>query len=174
MSGNNRRIMAKYDHRKHDWLKLAVEIVIVTILAFLAFNIVIGLSRVDGQSMKPTLDDKQVVAFWRLGNDYKAGDIVAIKMPGGDRYVKRVIGVPGDEIDIREGYVYRNGQRLSEKYINGPDGITEPENDRISYPYKLDSGSYWVMGDNRTDSMDSREFGPIIKENIKGKLLIQE
>ncbi|MCQ2547088.1 MAG: signal peptidase I [Clostridia bacterium] len=166
--------MGKYDHKKHEWLKLAVEIVVVIILAFLAFNLVVGLSRVDGVSMKPTLKDAQVVAYWRLGDAYEIGDIVAIKMPNGDKYVKRIIGVPGDEMDLIDGYVYRNGQKLTESYINGPDGITEPENDRISYPYKVDPGCFWVMGDNRQNSLDSRGFGPVIKENIKGRLLLQD
>lgn len=174
MSGESKRVMGKYDHKKHDWLKLGVEVVVVIILALLVFNLVVGLSRVDGQSMKPTLKNKQVVTYWRLGDSYKTGDIVAIKMPNGDKYVKRIIGVPGDEIDIKDGFVYRNGEKLSEGYINGPDGITKPENERITYPYKVDPDCFWVMGDNRLDSLDSRGFGPVIKENIKGRLLFQD
>ncbi|MGN0702213.1 MAG: signal peptidase I [Lentihominibacter sp.] len=165
--------MGKYDHRKHDWLKLAVEIVIVIILALLAFYLVVGISRVDGRSMEPTLKDSQVVTYWRLGDSYEIGDILAIKMPNGDSYVKRLIAMPGDVIDIKDGHVYRNGQKLTEDYINGTEGNTWPQNSRIEYPYKVGSGCYWVMGDNREDSMDSRTFGPVIKENIKGKLLFQ-
>ena len=174
MRGASKRVMGQYDHRKHDWLKLAVEIVIVIILALLAFSLVVGISRVDGQSMKPTLKDSQVVTYWRLGDNYRIGDIIAIKMPNGDSYVKRVIAGPGDVIDIRDGYVYRNGQKLTEPYIESSDGNTMPQNSRIEYPYKVDSGCYWVMGDNREVSMDSRSFGSVIKENIKGRLLFQD
>lgn len=95
-------------------------------------------------------------------------------MPNGDSYVKRVIAGPGDVIDIRDGYVYRNGQKLTEPYIESSDGNTMPQNSRIEYPYKVDSGCYWVMGDNREVSMDSRSFGSVIKENIKGRLLFQD
>lgn len=77
-------------------------------------------------------------------------------------------------IDIRDGYVYRNGQKLTEPYIESSDGNTMPQNSRIEYPYKVDSGCYWVMGDNREVSMDSRSFGSVIKENIKGRLLFQD
>lgn len=174
MSGASRRVMGKYDHKKHDWLKLAVEIAVVIILALLAFNLVVGISRVDGRSMKPTLDNSQIVTYWRMGDDYQTGDILAIKMPNGDSYVKRLIAMPGDVVDIKDGYVYINGKRLKEAYINGPDGITRPQNSRVEYPYKVESGCYWVMGDNRKASMDSRTFGPVIEENIKGKLLFQD
>lgn len=174
MSGSSKRFLGKYDGKKHEWFKLAKEVVIVIILAFLAFNIIVGMSRVDGQSMMPTLKNKQVVAYWRLGDDYRIGDIVAIKMPNGDKYVKRIIAVPGDVVNIEDGFVYVNDAKLTEPYINGPDGITDPEDERIVYPYKVDPGAYFVLGDNRPKSLDSRTFGPVIKENIKGKLLFQD
>ena len=124
--------------------------------------------------MVPTLNNKQVVLYWRLGNNYTRGDVVAIKMPSGDKYVKRIIGVQGDVIDIKDGFVYLNGKKLNESFVKDGDGSTKPENKRIKYPHKVEAGSYWVMGDNRYESVDSRQFGSVIKDDIKGKLLFQK
>lgn len=174
MGRKRKRVMRKYDRKKLGWLQLFKEIVVVVIVAVLALNIIIGLSRVDGVSMVPTLKNTQVVMYWRLGDNYKIGDIVAIKMPNGDKYVKRVIGVPGDSIEIKDGFVYRNGIQLHETYINGPDGITEPQNANIKYPYKVENDTFFVLGDNRPESMDSRTFGTVIRDNIKGVLLFND
>lgn len=174
MGHKKKRIMGKYDRKKLGWLQLFKQIVVVVLVAVLVLNILIGLSRVDGVSMLPTLENKQIVMYWRLGDNYKIGDIVAIKMPNGDKYVKRVIGVPGDEIDIKDGFVYRNGQQLHESYINGGDGNTELQNVKIKYPYKVQNDTFFVLGDNRRESIDSRTFGTVIRSNIKGVLLLND
>jgi signal peptidase I len=172
MGHKKKRIMRKYDRKKLGWLQLFKQIVVVVVLALLVLNILIGVSRVDGVSMVPTLKNKRIVMYWRLGDNYKTGDVVAIKMPNGDKYVKRVIGVPGDEIDIKDGFVYINGQQLHESYVNGGDGNTKLQNADIKYPYKVENDTFFVMGDNRAESMDSRTFGAVIRDNIKGVLLL--
>ena len=174
MTREKKRVTRKYDRLKYEWLHLARNVVIVIVITLLVLNIVVGLSRVDGQSMVPTLKNKQVVMYWRLGENYKRGDIVAIKMPSGDKYVKRIVGVPGDVINIKDGFVYLNGKKLSENFVKDGNGSTEPENKRIKYPHKVEANSYWVMRDNRYGSVDSRQFGSVIKDDIKGKLLFQE
>lgn len=120
--------------------------------------------------MEPTLHDKQVVFYLRLGDDYQRGDIVSIKMPNGDKYVKRVIALEGDTIDISGGNVTVNGQVLEEEYAQG---ITDQGIYDITYPYQVEQGMYFVLGDNRESSVDSRTFGPIVKSSIKGSLLFQ-
>ncbi len=81
-----------------------------------------------------------------------------------ERYVKRVIGVEGDVIDIMEGAVYVNGEKLEEPYANG---ITEAR--EFSLPYTVKEGELFVLGDNRSVSSDSRAFGPISLKQVEGK-----
>jgi len=84
------------------------------------------------------------------------------------RLVKRVIGIPGDEIDIRDGNVYRNGERLDEPYVKG---ITETR--EVIFPIKVPAGKYLVLGDNREVSKDSRTFGLIDRSQIEGKAVFR-
>lgn len=84
------------------------------------------------------------------------------------RLVKRVIGVPGDEIDIRDGKVYVNGNELVEDYIKG---VTYPR--EIQFPLKVGEGEYFVLGDNREVSKDSRSFGVIKKSQIEGRAVFR-
>lgn len=81
-----------------------------------------------------------------------------------DRLVKRVIGTPGDVIDIQDGYVYLNGERLEEPYVKG---ITEKGHYEL--PITVGENQLFVMGDNREHSMDSRDFGPVDVSHVEGK-----
>lgn len=81
-----------------------------------------------------------------------------------ERYVKRVIGVAGDTVDIQDGYVYVNGDKKEEAYVKG---ITEVRS--FELPYTVQEGELFVMGDNREVSMDSRAFGPISLKQVEGK-----
>lgn len=84
------------------------------------------------------------------------------------RLVKRVIGIPGDEIDIRDGSVYRNGERLNEPYVKGSTYTRE-----VIFPIKVPEGKYLVLGDNREVSKDSRTFGLIDRSQIEGKAVFR-
>ena len=80
------------------------------------------------------------------------------------RYVKRVIGIPGDEINIEQGNVYINGEKLNEEYIKG-----ETYEREVSFPLKVGEGEIFVLGDNREGSKDSRDFGTIKIEQVEGR-----
>lgn len=84
------------------------------------------------------------------------------------RLVKRVIGLPGDEVDIRDGSVYINGTKLQEAYAKGVTYARE-----IQFPVKVPDGKYLVMGDNREVSKDSRSFGTIDRKQVEGKALFR-
>jgi signal peptidase I, bacterial type len=113
---------------------------------------------------------------WRFSQPER-GDIVVFHPPfDGPVLIKRIIGLPNDEISLRGGFVYINGRRLDEPYVRRVDGGQEPSAPfsnglpwSLQVPYKMPAGSYFVMGDNRTDSGDSREFGPIKREQFVGR-----
>ena len=97
------------------------------------------------------------------------GDVLSVRMPSGEYYVKRVIAVGGDTVDIRQGKLYVNGEEVEEPYING---ATEKKIGGVEFPYTVEDGKLFVMGDNREESMDSRDFGAVIRKQIKGKVLL--
>lgn len=167
---SKKRLLSRFDGKKHGWLNLLKLVVITVIAALLVIYIILGFSRVDGNSMEPTLHHNQAVMYFRLSNDFQRGDIVAIKMPSGEKYVKRIIGMEGDVIDIRDGKVYRNGARLDETYTQGK---TDYSGKKVKYPYTVETNKVFVMGDNREESVDSRTFGPVVLDMVKGKLLLQ-
>jgi signal peptidase I len=98
-------------------------------------------------------------------NRFSSSDEIAAEQ---ERLVKRVIGVAGDEIDIQDGYVYINGERLEESYVNG---ITLPGN--VKLPITVGEDELFVIGDNREVSRDSRDFGPIDVKQVEGKAVFR-
>ncbi len=114
--------------------------------------------RVDGSSMLDTLLDGEVMLVTKpeyLMGDPQFGDVVICKYPDRtENFVKRVMGVPGDEIEIRSNVVFRNGEPVSEPYLTA-----DRNDDGFSMaPYKLEEGEYFVMGDNRDNSHDCRNM----------------
>ncbi len=97
-------------------------------------------------------------------------DLKLIKNDGkiNNRLVKRVIGTPGDEIDIKDGFVYVNGEKLSETYIKG-----ETLSNDLNFPIKVEENNLFVLGDNRTVSLDSRVFGCINYNQVEGKVVLR-
>lgn len=148
------------------WVAL-VLIIMVLINAFW-----ISIFVVDGASMEPTLHDGEVVlmdkSFFRGDQKPQRGDEVVVAYPGDPehkRYVKRVIGLPGEKFQILSNKIYINGKLLHEAYI--PIGvITQPDG-----MWALAADQYFLMGDNRENSNDSRFFGPVEKRFFIGKAL---
>ena len=137
---------------------------------FLLFRFVVGFSFVKGDSMEPSLKNGEMVLYLRVGEEYKVGDVVSVRVPEGEYYVKRVIAAAGDTIDLRDGKVYIDEEPLEEKYIKGE---TVPKEGAVRYPFTLKEGQIFVMGDNREISKDSRSFGVVGKRQIKGKILLR-
>ncbi len=120
--------------------------------------------------MYPTLEDGDVVMYVRVVNEYEPGDIVSLRVPSGDFYVKRVVAVGGDVVDLKDGTVYVNNEPLDEEWANGD---TMKETGVVIYPYYVREGNVFVLGDNRTVSMDSRAFGEVNIRQIKGKIVAE-
>ena len=135
-------------------------------LLFLAINAISARIRVDGSSMVPTLNDGQFVMVNRLVYKYSDpdhGDVVVFHYPRDpeQEYIKRIIGLPGDTVTIDNGHVYLNGQQLNEPYIAA--------STRTTGEWQVPGGHLFVLGDNRNNSQDSRNFGFVSMENVIGK-----
>lgn len=146
-------------------------------------------NQVDGLSMNPTLENGEIILTIKLsqwlggtpfgksiGLDYNRGDIIVFQKPGYRDLVKRIIGLPGDSIAIKNGKVFINKEELKEDYIaenirtNGGSFLQDGEN-----PLIVPENNYFVMGDNRNNSHDSRykDIGFIDRSWMKGRVLIR-
>jgi signal peptidase I len=125
--------------------------------------------RVEGTSMLPVLEDQDRLFInkmaYRVGEIHR-GDVVVFLYPHDHEksYIKRVIALPGDDLRIDHGQVYVNGTRVEEKYV--PKRFTD---DRSQPEMTVPAHEYFVMGDHRSISSDSRDFGPVERELIYGK-----
>lgn len=147
----------------------ALEVAIITTLVFLIARVFVQNYQVDGPSMTPTLLNTQYILVNKV--DYylhapQRGDVIVFRYPRDPSrdFVKRVIGVPGDTVKIAaNGAVTVDGVRLSEPYTNDLTNTYGYEN------WTLKPGQYFVLGDNRGDSSDSRDWGPVPQSDIIGK-----
>lgn len=167
-TAGRRRLLKKYDGLKYGWLKDAKKFLLLLVILFIVFHSVIGFSFVKGSSMESTLIESDIVLYTRIHPQYSRGDIVSVRIPSGEYYVKRIIAMEGDTVDIRDGNVYINGGLLSEPYLNGQ--ATAEDEGMVRYPYTLQEGQVFVMGDNRAVSTDSRSFGAVGIRQIRGKI----
>jgi signal peptidase I len=164
----------------------ALETLGLAVLLFLVINIISARVRVDGYSMRPTLNDGEFVLINRLAyqfGSFERGDIIVFRPPmypdadffrrllglpnisdEYEDYIKRVIGLPGDTIKIENGTVSINGTPISEPYIAAP-----PD---YSGEWTVPPGDLFVLGDNRNNSADSHAWGYLPEENILGKAIL--
>lgn len=143
---------------------IILAVAIAILIRIFLFNIVI----VKEHSMFPTLKPNDLLISSRISvhlKNYERGDIIVFKRQGEKKQlVKRIIAEPKDEIEIKNGRVYINDKEIDEKYLSD-DIYTSPDLEKI----KLKDDEYFVMGDNREVSMDSRYFGSIKKGEILSK-----
>ena len=155
-----------------DWLKTICKTFIIVVLVF---SYVAKTARVEGESMMPTLVDKDMLILWSLAYQPKQGDIVACNCEGlGKVIVKRVVATGGQQVDIdfEAGKVYVDGELFE---VNGIPNITTDRESNYAYPITVPEGKYFVMGDNRQHSTDSRyeRVGFIDREDILGKAVFR-
>lgn len=145
-----------------------VQFLAIVIAVGLLFHVFVGISTVSGESMYPTLHNKDIVVYKRHSVEYKQEDVIAIERPNGEDYVKRIIAVPGDTVNLQNGKVYVNGEKVEVKAVLGK---TEAKSSKITYPLTVGDEEFFVLGDNREVSRDSREIGTIKKKDIKGRII---
>lgn len=152
-----------------DWV---ISILIAVVLAFFIRYFIVELYMVEGPSMQPTLVNGERLVVNKFIYRFKVperGEVLVFRYPQDPSrdFIKRVIGVAGDTIEIKDGRVFRNGQLLNEPYIL--------EKTKGSYPLAtIPEGTVFVMGDNRNNSEDSRfsDVGFVPLELIKGKAVM--
>jgi signal peptidase I len=152
-------------------LEIAIIIVAAVVLAFCITNFVAQPYEIPSGSMEDTIEIGDRVFSEKVSSDFnnpERGDIVTFKDVTNQNRVliKRVIATGGQTVDLIDGTVYVNGVALSEPYTQGKPSYDLKSG--IVYPYTIPDGYIWVMGDNRTNSSDSRAFGAIPVSNITG------
>lgn len=157
-------------HRVRKFLNVIMLIIMVyIIISVTTFRVM-----VDGRSMETTLTTGQFLLVSRLHYQFSTpqrGDIIVFQLASVSEYgtIKRIIGLPRDTIEFREGWVYINGVLLAEPYLAEPCLPTICPNSI----WQMGADEYFVMGDNRNQSRDSRSFGAIPADAINGKAIIR-
>lgn len=159
-------MVAFYIHKRRIVVDI-LETVFLAVILFLGINMVSARIRVESVSMQPTLYARDFVFVNRLAykiGEPRRGDIIVFRYPPDPTqipYIKRVIGLPGDHVEISNGQVYVNDQALTEPYLT----VTTNRGGDWNVPFD----SLFVMGDNRSNSSDSRSWGFVPLENVIGK-----
>ena len=148
------------------------EVVVLAAILYFGISFAIQAVHVEGLSMFATLDDNDYLIANKI--DYRLhapqrGDIVILRPPTNNSqdFIKRIIALPGERLLIRDGVVYINGRKLDEPYL--PEAWTQFNNWGGDNGTVIPANEYFVMGDNRNRSQDSRSFGPISRDRIDGK-----
>ena len=147
-------------------LREVLETILLTAIIFLVLNTATGRFQVRGSSMEQTLHNGQYLVISKLTywiHPPERGDIIVFHPPNSpaEDYIKRITGLPGEQVEIRGGEVWVDGTPIEEPYIANP-GF-------YSGAWNLGDGKYFVLGDNRGNSSDSHSWGVLPEENIVGK-----
>lgn len=154
----------KFIHYVKELLPYILVLIVILCIKKFAFGTIL----VNGNSMKDTLHNKDFMILDKMTyrfHEIKRFDIVVVQV-GSQKLIKRVIGLPGEVIEYKDNELYVDGKKVEDHHSN-----------RVTYDFDLHSidlkripeDTYFVMGDNRTDSLDSRSFGVVKKEQILGK-----
>ena len=161
-----------------DWLSIRefiidfVKLIIVIIIILFLMIYVVSVTQVVGNSMNSTLENGDVLILNKFKyrfTDIKRGDIISLEYADTKYLIKRVIGLPGDKVSIRDNTLYINGELYVENYLD--EGLEYDDFDLSNLGYDtIPEDMYLVLGDNREDSLDSREIGLISKDEVIGKV----
>jgi len=150
----------------HSWVRdLCISVLISLFIILFVYQPV----KVEGGSMEPGLEDQERIFINKLAyrlENIERGDVIVFRYPRDTRknFIKRVIGLPGDRVRVTDGHVYLNGRLVPEPYV------PEEYLDSRSYSeVRVPADCYYVLGDHRSMSDDSRDFGPVSRNLIYGK-----
>lgn len=151
---------------KSEILKALIEVTVIFAILFFAVEMIFHPVIVDGESMEPTFHDGQLLLCSTDMESLNRFDCVTAAVTDRDTVIKRIIGMPGETISMIHGRIYVDGRILTddnERPVCQDAGV-------LSSPVTLGEDEYFIMGDNRNHSSDSRTFGPVKKEQITGKV----
>lgn len=146
-------------------IKELIPYIIIIIVVVLIRTFIITPVKVDGDSMKETLNDNDILLLYKLGSIKRFDIVVLDEAYDNEKIIKRVIGMPGETVSIKNDKIYINGKVIDNSFAYG----TTSDVDKI----ELGEDEYFILGDNRLISKDSRYFGAITKDEIIGKVVFR-
>lgn len=146
-------------------IKEIIPYIVIVLVVVLIRTFIITPVRVDGDSMKNTLKNGDILLLYKLGSINRLDIIVLDEEKDNEKIIKRVIGLPGETVAIKKGKIYINDKVIDDEYAYGETS----DYDKVT----LEDEEYFILGDNRLISKDSRYFGPIKKSEIKGKIVFR-
>lgn len=152
---------------KKSWIEEIIPYIMIVIAVVLIRSFIITPIRVDGSSMYSTLNNNEILLLKKYDKSYKRFDIIVFKN-GKNKLIKRIIGLPGETIEYKENKLYINGKYYKEPFLKNKQKTYDFKLNDIEYK-TIPKDCYFVLGDNRTNSTDSRILGPINKNVIQGK-----
>ena len=164
-----------------DWLSIreliidSLKLIIVIIIILFLMLYVVSVTQVVGSSMSPTLKDEEVLILNKFQYRFfeiKRGDIVSLDYEDTKYLIKRIIGLPGETVKIVNNQLYINDKIYEEEYLANDLNYDDFSLTDLGYS-KIPEDMYLVLGDNRENSLDSREIGLIKKEDINGKISLR-
>lgn len=157
--------------KKEKWelRTLLLRMGMVSLMLFLFTCVIFGVTVSPDGDMKPGIGAGDLTLFYRLSGSYTSQDVVVYKITGEESRIGRIVAVPGDKVEItEEGVLMINDSPVVE---NNATGMTFPYDTEIHYPLSLGTGEYFVLSDQREGGKDSRYYGALTKEMIKGKIM---
>lgn len=146
-------------------IKEVIPYVVIVVVVVLIRTFIITPVRVDGDSMKNTLKNGDILLLYKLSSINRFDIIVLDEEKDNEKIIKRVIGMPGETVAIKKGKIYINDEVIDDEYAYGETS----DFDKVT----LADNEYFILGDNRLISKDSRYFGPIKENEIKGKIVFR-
>ncbi len=146
-------------------IKEVIPYIVIVVVVVLIRTFIITPVRVDGDSMKNTLKNGDILLLYKLSSIDRFDIIVLDEEKDNEKIIKRVIGLPGETVAIKKGKIYINDKVIDDEYAYGQTS----DYDKVT----LRDDEYFILGDNRLISKDSRYFGPIKDNEIKGKIVFR-
>lgn len=165
--GMDERIQRARQANRRAARSVLVKAGVLLAAAYVMFGVVFGIAPMKGNDMRPIFGAGDLLLYYRLETSCVRGDVVMIERDG-SQYVGRIVGMPGDEVEVSDSILYLNGSEVVEPEIFYE---TPAFQGAVEYPLVLGDNEYFVLGDSRESAKDSRYFGAVRSDEIRGKVI---